>query len=50
MSRGLNAAEEEEGPVFRQSIEMFSLYLLLVLTGRFLFANLFLGVLAQVRL
>ena len=47
MARGLNAAQREEGPVFRESIEMFSVYLLLVLAGRFLFANLFLGVLAQ---
>lgn len=48
MVRGLNAAQQQEaGPVFRASSEMLALYLLLVLVGKFIFANLFLAVLAQ---
>ena len=48
MARGLNAAQQEEaGPVFRASSEMLALYLLLVLVGRLIFANLFLALLAQ---
>ena len=48
MSRSVNAARElGQGPVMRASPEMFTIHLLVVLIGRFLFANLFLGVLAQ---
>ena len=46
-SRALNAAYEGQGPLFRSSIEMLSVYLIIVLAGRFLFANLFLGILSQ---
>ena len=49
MSPALNAAEDEgHGPVYRRTPGIFALYLLVVLTGKFLFANLFLAVLAQV--
>jgi hypothetical protein len=48
MSPALNAAEVGHGPVYRKTPGSFALYLLVVLAGKFVFANLFLGVLAQV--
>ena len=47
MSRALNAGQEGEGPVFRAAPAVSALYILVVLAGRFLFANLFLAVIAE---
>lgn len=47
LSRALNAGSEGESPVFRASPAAFILFLVIVFVGKFLFANLFLGVLAQ---
>ena len=48
MSPALNAAEVGHGPIYRKTPGSFALYLLIVLAGKLLFANLFLGVLSQV--